>query len=171
MTKVSVQRQHKQIILKHWAAWVARERKHLECTSTKPSVRVGTGRDGTGWDGTGRDGTGWDGTDAAECDDGNMTCVCRIVGFNRTLKLWIQNLRHEEENPSVIHCAFICLCFWSSRLTDCFSSWTKLCDVTVVVIFYQKETLRPFPCNLNPSPCSCSFLNIYSFFIDLCYFL
>lgn len=46
------------IILKHWAARVARERKHLECTSTKPSVRIGTERDGTGRDGTARDRTG-----------------------------------------------------------------------------------------------------------------
>lgn len=116
----------------------------------------GTGRDGTGWDGTGRDGT-----DAAECDDGNMTCVCRIVGFNRTLKLWIQNLRHEEENPSVIHCAFVFVfevLGWQTAFLR-----EQSC---VMWLWWWPFIKRPFPCNLNPSPCS--FLNIYILFLLIC---
>lgn len=49
-TEASDQPQQKHVIVKHWADWVAGERKHLECTSTQPSVGDGSGRVGSGRD-------------------------------------------------------------------------------------------------------------------------
>lgn len=129
----------------------SRERKHLECTSTKPSVRDGTDRTGPGRAGPGRTGGGARDRQTLWSAMTGTWRVCKIVGLNRTLKVWSPNLRHEEENPPPPP---------SGGLSSDTDTLLLFSISAVMWLCWWGSLDAPRSCDLNPDPCS--FWNIDS---------
>lgn len=152
------------IILKHWAARGGCEGKkapgmHIHKAISEDWER--TGRDGNS---VGRDGTGRDGRCGGRLE--RWRAFCRIVGFERNVKTVKSKPKAWRGEP--FRDAPRVESFALSRVDRLlrFPLRVKLRDVTVVMIFRTERNFRtPFPAISTPTldPCSCSFLNIYSF--------